>query len=127
MTRTTHTFVVLDLSGAAFDEISRKLKDAGYHHAFSQDDGRDVIDMQGIAVACEPGAKRLGESVAMPTTPDDAADILARFGGVGGDVPTLLAISPTPMQLSAAKVRARLSGVAEDVVERAAELIRGTA
>jgi hypothetical protein len=49
--RQTHTFVVLDLSEAAYQEIRRKLEDAGYQHAFMQSDGRAVIDMAGIAVA----------------------------------------------------------------------------
>jgi hypothetical protein len=52
--RNTRAFVILDLSPAAFDEISRKFKDGGYDHCFTESDGRVVIDMQGIAVACEP-------------------------------------------------------------------------
>lgn len=52
--RATRGFSILDLSHSAFDEISRKLKDADYHHTFHEDSGRDVIDMQGIAIACEP-------------------------------------------------------------------------
>lgn len=51
--RQTHTFVVLDLSPAAFREISDQLKAADYGHCFLHSDGRDVIDMQGIAVAKE--------------------------------------------------------------------------
>lgn len=49
--RQTHTFVVLDLEPATFREIAAKLVDAGYDHAFVEQDGRTVIDMQGIALA----------------------------------------------------------------------------
>lgn len=51
--RSTHTFVILDLSPSAFQEISNKLRAAGYDHTFMQEDGREVIDMHGIAVAAE--------------------------------------------------------------------------
>lgn len=46
----THTYAVLDLSKAAYDEIAEKLRAAGYDHAF-MDNG--VIDMHGIGVAIE--------------------------------------------------------------------------
>jgi len=49
----THTYVVLELSKAAVDEISDKLRAAGYDHAFH--DG--VVDMHGIAVSYEPKDK----------------------------------------------------------------------
>ncbi len=49
----THTYVILDISPNAFREISGKLRDAGYDHAFHQDGDREVIDMHGIAVAEE--------------------------------------------------------------------------
>lgn len=51
MMRTTHTYSVLDLSEAAYQEIRRKLEHAGYSHAFHEEDGRALIDMHGIAVA----------------------------------------------------------------------------
>lgn len=54
--RTTHTFVILDLSRDAFEEIHARLTAAGYHHAFDTVDGKPVIDMYGIAVRQEPGA-----------------------------------------------------------------------
>lgn len=44
--RQTHTYAVLEISRAAYDEIHQKLDAAGYQHTF---DG-DVIDMHGIAV-----------------------------------------------------------------------------
>ena len=46
--RTTHTFVELPLSPAAYDEIRGKLKEAGYEHCFFR--GEDTIDMHGLAV-----------------------------------------------------------------------------
>jgi hypothetical protein len=51
--RQTHTYAELELSPAAYEEISRKLREAGYDHAF-MDDG--AIDMHGIGVtkASEP-------------------------------------------------------------------------
>lgn len=50
----SHTYAVLELSAAAYDEIANKLKEAGYDHAFDiQSDGRVVIDMHGIGVTAE--------------------------------------------------------------------------
>lgn len=46
----THTYVILDVSNETFIEIARKLGDAGYNQAFHEHDGRQVIDMQGIAL-----------------------------------------------------------------------------
>jgi hypothetical protein len=45
----THTYVVLPVSAAAFEEIKRKLTEAGYSHAF----GEHGIDMHGLVVAPE--------------------------------------------------------------------------
>lgn len=45
--RQTHTYALLPISQAAWDEIAAKLRDAGYRHAFKVG---DVIDMHGIAV-----------------------------------------------------------------------------
>ena len=47
----THTFVLLELSPAAFSEIHDKLKEADYGHAFLEEDGQVVIDMHGIGVS----------------------------------------------------------------------------
>ena len=44
----THTYAVLEISAEAFDEISKKLNDAGYYTAFDNKGLR--IDMQGIAL-----------------------------------------------------------------------------
>lgn len=53
--RTTHTFAGLEVSQPCYDEIARKLRAAGYSHAF-MDDG--AIDMHGIGLmrAEEPEA-----------------------------------------------------------------------
>lgn len=45
--RQTHTYAELELSQAAYNEIKRKLEDAGYQHAFMED---GAIDMHGIGV-----------------------------------------------------------------------------
>lgn len=50
VTRTTHTFVILELSPAAYEEIKTKLEAAGYQDAFIEQDGRTVIDLHGISV-----------------------------------------------------------------------------
>lgn len=50
--RQTHTYAVLELTKAAYDEIASKLRDAGYTHAFGEN---GVIDMQGIGVALYEG------------------------------------------------------------------------
>lgn len=49
----TYTYVLLDLSPAAYQEIRRKLVEAGYEHAIEGDDAGEVIDMNGIAVSEE--------------------------------------------------------------------------
>lgn len=52
--KTTRTYVILEISHAAYMEIRTSLEKAGYQHAFHEDiDGRPVIDMQGLAVATE--------------------------------------------------------------------------
>jgi hypothetical protein len=50
----THTYALLEISQAAYDEIAAKLREASYDHAFL--DG-GAIDMHGLAVtraAAEP-------------------------------------------------------------------------
>lgn len=47
----THTYAILEISPDAYQEIREALAQAGYHHAFHQEEGRDLIDMHGIAVA----------------------------------------------------------------------------
>lgn len=48
--RQTHTYAELGLTAPAYEEIKRKLKDAGYDHAFMED---GTIDMHGIGVTLE--------------------------------------------------------------------------
>jgi hypothetical protein len=57
--RQTHTFVELDLSPEAFEEIRRKLADAGYYHSFKDGLGSEPLrlDMQGIALKSEEWRK----------------------------------------------------------------------
>jgi hypothetical protein len=52
--RHTRTFALLDLSPAAYAEVRQKLLQASYDHVFTEVDGREVIDMNGIAVREEP-------------------------------------------------------------------------
>lgn len=48
----THTYVILEISQSAYDEVAKKLREAKYDHAFHKTAGdRDVIDMHGIAVS----------------------------------------------------------------------------
>lgn len=122
MRGSTHTFVILDLSPAAFGEIRRKLMAVGYGHAFTESDGRDVIDMQGIAVARDVEALP-GVNVQMPEKREDAAVIFSRYGGVSADLSILLRTVPTSTELANAKASAIARGVPHDIVERAAELI----
>lgn len=47
----SHTYAVLQISRAAFDEIRSKFKDAGYEHAFDDAaEGGPVVNMHGVAV-----------------------------------------------------------------------------
>lgn len=48
MTRPTHTFARLEISSAAFHQIKKKLKEAGYSHLFVDD---NTIDMTGIGIS----------------------------------------------------------------------------
>lgn len=49
----TYTYAILDVSPAAYAEIEQKLRAAGYDHAFHEQHGVVVIDMQGIALRSE--------------------------------------------------------------------------
>lgn len=50
--RQTHTYAVLRVSNAAYDEIANALKAAGYSHSFHENsEYGTVIDMHGIALA----------------------------------------------------------------------------
>lgn len=48
--KSTHTYVILPLSPAAFKEVETELRAAGYDHAFDKDDnGAVTIDLDGLA------------------------------------------------------------------------------
>jgi hypothetical protein len=49
--KATHTYVLLEVSGAAYDEIETKLRDACYEHVFND---KGEIDMHGIALVRAP-------------------------------------------------------------------------
>jgi len=49
----TNTVALLELSPAAYEEISNKLKAAGYDNAFNETDGVRFIDMSGIGVTTQ--------------------------------------------------------------------------
>lgn len=55
----SHTYVELELSPAAYEEIVDKLRAAGYDHAlFAREDGNGyTADMHGLAVVREPTYK----------------------------------------------------------------------
>ena len=54
MSEQTHTYVTLELSPGAFQEIKQKLQDAGYENShFIYNNGKLTIDMYGIAVKQE--------------------------------------------------------------------------
>ncbi len=58
MARThTYTYVVVEISKRAYDEIRAALERAGdaYRDRFDEEEG--VIDMQGLAVAIRPGRR----------------------------------------------------------------------
>jgi hypothetical protein len=70
MTRSTHTYAVLEISSAVYNEIASKLRDAGYDHVF---DGA-VIDMHGIALQAATDE----QDAALRDTESVGADRLAR-------------------------------------------------
>lgn len=50
----THTYALMDVSKATFDEIKKKLEDAGYQHAIHETEGEPTaLDMHGIALCVE--------------------------------------------------------------------------
>lgn len=50
----THTYAVLEVSPAAYEEIRSLLEAAGYGHVRVTDGGRVLLDMHGIALAPRP-------------------------------------------------------------------------
>jgi hypothetical protein len=68
----THTFAILELSPSAYAEIKGKLESAGYGHAFDIIDGREVIDMHGIAVSKDPDATTEASTATKPAEAEPA-------------------------------------------------------
>jgi hypothetical protein len=57
----TYTLSLLEVSPAVHAEIAQKLREAGYNHAFHDDDEHGtVIDMHGIALVRDPRQKEGG-------------------------------------------------------------------
>jgi hypothetical protein len=50
----THTLVLAYISPSSFDEIKKKLDDAGYGHAVLNDERETVLDMTGIGLCRAP-------------------------------------------------------------------------
>lgn len=51
----TYTYVLMYVSQDAYDEIAKRLRDAGYDHVFHDDGpGEPAIDMHGIALKRMP-------------------------------------------------------------------------
>ena len=48
-----HTYVLLEVSKECYEEVETKLKEAGYGHAFFEEEDGVVIDMHGIALQVE--------------------------------------------------------------------------
>jgi hypothetical protein len=59
----TYTYAIMEVSRETFEEILRKMQEAGYEHAIhAERSGRDpVIDMHGIALAVKE-AKNAGRA-----------------------------------------------------------------
>lgn len=49
MIRATRTYALMEVSEGAYNEILKKLRDAGYDHAIHDDEG-GALDMHGIAL-----------------------------------------------------------------------------
>lgn len=62
----THTYVELEVSAVAYDEIAAKLREAGYHHSF---DGDLAIDMHGIALTRTPNSQAAARQREVPNPP----------------------------------------------------------
>lgn len=55
----THTYVFMQVSKRTYEEIKKKLLDAGYDQALQEDSERGIVlDMHGIALAKGEGIRR---------------------------------------------------------------------
>lgn len=65
--RVTHTYVLLEVSEAAYEEIRAKLEAAGYQHVFHDNPDAPAsprIDMHGIALV--PEVEMIGQEESRP-------------------------------------------------------------
>lgn len=76
--RSTHTFVVLEVSQPCYDEIAAKLRAAGYDHAFGTDGN---IDMHGIALNVEEEPEPECRCRRVDVDKEDASDCPAHGPG----------------------------------------------
>jgi hypothetical protein len=64
MVKQTHSYAVLAVSAATYEEIARHLREAGYEHVFN---ANGEIDMNGVALVKAAGAdKRFGPRMGPP-------------------------------------------------------------
>ena len=49
----TYTYAVLRVSERVYDEIRKKLREAGYEDQFHYDGHEEVIDMHGLAIGLD--------------------------------------------------------------------------
>lgn len=78
MSRSTHTYAILEVSPAAYDEIRAKLEAAGYEHAFH--DG--LVDMHGLALQRQTGGGEFAGDTRETSTPQSPADGTANTGAL---------------------------------------------
>jgi len=60
MTRTTHTYAILEVSERTYEEIKVRLERAGHVDRFHGSNGEIVLDMNGIALSKNPGLPATG-------------------------------------------------------------------
>jgi hypothetical protein len=69
--RTTHTYALLEVTAAAYDEIASKLRGCGYGSSIN-DQGE--IDMHGIALVCAHAPTSTQEKTMPPETVPSTSD-----------------------------------------------------
>jgi hypothetical protein len=68
--RSTHTYVVMEVSQPVYDEVRHRMMEAGYQHALHSGDGAEVIDMHGIALRSLPAEPERGGVLHVGLTSD---------------------------------------------------------
>lgn len=69
------TYATLELSQAAYDEIEKKLLEAGYEHLFARGPG-SAIDMSGLTIVSEDNAKYASPYSAKAMTREQSSVIM---------------------------------------------------